>query len=273
MKMTRLGLKLPNASRYRLINGLVFYYFNEGKIMRIQACRYSVAGRAKLVLVIFLVAAECAIVGPSWGETIKGNVRYAGAPVERKKVSVTIDQYICGKEKDPEDLVLSSNNGIRNAVVSLQNPPPGAKWDGNLPPAKMDQKQCSFVPRVVIVPAGGTLEFLNSDRLLHNVRSAGKENPPFNRAQPHARTISFVFKQPELLRVDCDLHSWMRGWVVVAANPYYAVTDDQGDFILENVPPGKYTLQVWQESLGNVTQEVTVGKKGTTTVTVAMGKK
>jgi len=251
----------------------VYYYFNEGKIMELQALRYRSAGRFKQFVFIFSVGAWCAIAGPLWGETIKGNVRYAGAPVERKKVSVTIDQYICGKEKEPEDLVLSPNNGIRNAVVSLQNLPPGAKLDWNLSPAKMDQKQCSFVPRVVIVPAGGSVEFLNSDRLLHNVRSAGKENPPFNRAQPHARTISFVFKQPELLRVDCDLHSWMRGWVVVAANPFYAVTDEQGDFILENVPPGKYTLQVWQETLGNVTQELTVGTKGTTTVTVGMGKK
>src|SRR5690349_1361539 len=85
-------------------------------------------------------------------ETIKGNVRYVGAPIEKKKISVTIDQYICGKEKDPEDLLLSGNNGIKNAVVSLQNIAPEAKRDWNLPPAKMDQKQCSFTPRVVIVP-------------------------------------------------------------------------------------------------------------------------
>jgi hypothetical protein len=223
--------------------------------------------------VITLTIAWCLAVGRSWAETIKGNVRYTGAPIEKKKLSVTIDQYICGKEKEPEDLMLSSNNGIRNAVVSLQNPPPNIKPDWKLPPAKMDQKQCSFVPRVVIVPVGEPMEFLNSDRLLHNVRSAAKENSPFNRAQPHARTISFVFKQPELLRVDCDLHSWMRGWVVVAAHPFYAVTNEQGEFSLENVPPGKYTLQVWQESLGNVTQEVTVGNKSATTVTVNMSKK
>jgi len=205
-------------------------------------------------------------------ETIKGNVRYVGAPIERKKISVTIDQYICGKEKDPEDLLLSSNNGIKNAVVSLQNVALEAKRDWNLPPAKMDQKQCSFTPRVVIVPVGGTVEFLNSDRLLHNVRSAGKENPPFNRAQPHARSISFSFKQPEVLRIDCDLHSWMRGWVIVAEHPFYAVTNEQGEFSLENVPRGKYTMQVWQESLGTVTQQVVVGDKGITTVSVAMGK-
>ena len=241
--------------------------------MKIWAFRFCRASRAKPFFFVVFVAAACLIAGLSAAETIQGTIRYVGAPIEKKKTPVTIDQYICGKEKEPEDLLLSSNNGIRNAVVSLQNVPPGAKRDWNFPAAKMDQKQCSFIPRVVIVPAGGTVEFLNSDRLLHNVRSAGKENPPFNRAQPHARSISFAFKQPELLRVDCDLHSWMRGWVVVAEHPFYALTNEQGEFTLENVPRGKYTLQVWQESLGNVTQEVVVGDKGATTVSVAMGKK
>ena len=240
------------------------------KIRAFEVCRL---GQAKLFFVTVLVASVCCSANLARAETIKGNIRYVGAPIEKKKTAVTIDQYVCGKEKEPEDLLLSSSNGIRNAVVSLQNIPPGAKRDWNFPAAKMDQKQCSFIPRVVIVPVGGTVEFLNSDRLLHNVRSTGKENPPFNRAQPHARSISFAFKQPELLRVDCDLHSWMRGWVMVADHPFYAVTNEQGEFVLENVPRGKYTLQVWQENLGNMTQEVVVGDKGTTTVSVTMGKK
>ena len=240
------------------------------KIAVFGLCR---AGRARTLLVVVSVAAWCFIAGSSRAETIKGNIRYVGAPIEKRKSPVTIDQYICGKEKEPEDLLLSPNNGIRNAVVSLQNVPAGAKRDWHFPAAKMDQKQCSFTPRVIIVPVGGTVEFLNSDRLMHNVRSTAKENPPFNRAQPHARSISFVFKQPELLRVDCDLHSWMRGWVVIADHPFYAVTNEQGEFVLENVPRGKYMLHVWHESLGNVTQEVAVGDKGPTTVSVAMGKK
>jgi plastocyanin len=241
--------------------------------MEIQSFACGSVSRAKQFYIIVFAAAWCLATGPAWAETITGNVRYGGVPVEKKKTLVTIDQYVCGKEKEPEDLVLSSKNGIRNAVVSLQNVPAGAKRDWNFPAAKMDQKQCSFIPRVVVVPVGGTVEFLNSDRLLHNVRSIGKENPPFNRAQPHARSISFVFKQPELLRVDCDLHSWMRGWVVVAEHPFYAVTNEQGEFILENVPQGKYTLQIWHESLGNVRQELVVGDKGATAVSVVMGKK
>jgi hypothetical protein len=135
----------------------------------------------------------------------------------------------------------------------------------------MDQKACVFVPRVVVVPVGGTVEFLNSDRLLHNVRSDAKENRPFNRAQPHARTIAITMKSPEILRVDCDLHSWMRGWVVVSDHRFYVVTNDAGEFIFENIPAGKYTLEVWQEILGRVSQEVIVAD-GVRDVTVRMSK-
>ena len=203
--------------------------------------------------------------------TIKGNVRYTGPRVEKKMFPVTIDQYLCGKEKEAGDLVISSTNGIQNVVVSLQGVPAGTKGPANTP-AKMDQKRCVFVPRVVVVPVGGTVEFLNSDRLLHNVRGGGKENPPFNRAQPHARTIAIGFKSPEVLRIDCDLHSWMRGWVVVAEHPFYAVTNEEGEFIFENIPPGKYKLQLWQEVLGRVNQDITVAGDGAQNVTVRMGK-
>jgi plastocyanin len=235
--------------------------------------RYTI-NRGKQIFFIVGIAALCATAATSVSAaTLKGNVRYAGARVEKKTVPVTIDQYLCGKEKEAGDLVLSSTSGIRNVVVSLHGVPAGSKAPANGVPAKMDQKQCVFVPRVVVVPVGGTVEFLNSDRLLHNVRGSGKENPPFNRAQPHARTISIVFKSPEILRVDCDLHSWMRGWIVVAEHPFYAVTNEEGEFVFENVPPGKYKLQAWQETLGRASQEVTVAGEGTQTITVRMEKK
>src|SRR5215813_4580254 len=211
--------------------------------------------------------------GTAWGGTIKGTVRFTGAAVEQKKLPVTVDQSVCGKEKDAEDLVLSPEKGIRNVVVSLQAPPPGAKWPVSLPVVQLDQQQCVYVPRVVVVPAGGTVEFLNTDRLLHNLHSNSTGNPVFNRTQPRGRTIPIVFTKPEIVRVDCDLHPWMRAWVVVAEHPFYAVTNDQGEFVLDNVPPGKYTLQLWQESLGTVTKDVSVREEAITTVTAEMSKK
>lgn len=243
--------------------------------MRRCAVPLTSASSVKLVSVVVWLAAWCVMGGSvAWGGTIKGSVRFAGTALEHKKLAVTTDQYVCGTEKDAEDILLSQDKGIRNAVVSLQPPPPGAKWEAPSRPVQMDQGQCVFVPRVVVVPVGGTVEFLNNDRLLHNLHSYNpRENPGFNRTQPKGRAIPIVFKKREIIRVDCDLHSWMRAWVVVAEHPFYAVTDEHGEFILNNVPPGQYTLQVWQESLRAVTKDVTVKEGAVATVTIEMGQK
>ena len=186
---------------------------------------------------------------------------------------MTVDHSVCGKEKDAEDIVLSPEKGMRNVVVSLQAPPLGATWPVSMPVVQMDQQQCVYVPRVVVVPVGDTVEFLNTDRLLHNLHSNSTGNPTFNRTQPRGRTIPIVFKKAEIIRVDCDLHPWMRAWVVVAEHPFYAVTNNQGEFILDNVPPGEYPLQLWHESLGAVTQHVTVRDEAIATVRVEMRQK
>ena len=221
----------------------------------------------------------CTLVGsvivPGWasGGAIKGTVKFTGAPIKQEMLAVTADHYVCGKEKAPEALLLSAAKGIRYAVVSLWNPPAGVKWPGPVPSVQMDQKSCVYVPHVVLVPVGGTVEFLNSDRLLHNLHSQSSENRRFNRTQPTGRTIPIVFAKPETVRVDCDLHPWMRAWVVVAEHPFYVITNEQGEFTLDNVPAGKHTLQVWQETMGSTTKDVTVSDKGMTTLTVEMDQK
>ena len=192
---------------------------------------------AKAVAGFLSLAVWCGAAGPASAGTIKGTVRLAGGSVEVKKLKVTVDQAVCGTTKDAEDVVVSPDMGLRNVVVSLVTPPPDAKWSV-APAVQMDQKQCVFIPRVIVVPVGGTAEFLNNDRLLHNLHSVSTDNPPFNRTQPKARTISIGFRRPEIVRIDCDLHPWMRAWVVVAEHPYYAVTNERGEFALENVPAG-----------------------------------
>jgi len=207
---------------------------------------------------------------PAWAGTLRGTVRFIGTAAEQKKLVVAVDQSVCGRDKDAEDLSLSADKGIRNVVVSLQLPPSDVKWTAA--PVQMDQKQCVFVPRVVLVPAGGVVEFLNGDRLLHNLRGQTKDNPSFNRTQPKGRTIPILFKTPEIIRIDCDLHPWMRAWVVVAEHPFYVLTGDQGEFVLDNVPPGNHTLRLWHETLGTLTRPITV-TAGSTTVNVEMGKR
>ncbi len=189
---------------------------------------------------------------------IKGTIVVTGAVPAQKKVDVTIDQYVCGTEKDAGDLLVSPRRELKNAVVWLDNPPPGA---APAPDAKVeiDQNGCVFVPRVVIVPAGGTVDFLNSDRLLHNIHATPKLNVSFNRTQPKNRTIPVTFAKPEIVRINCDLHSWMVGWVVVSAHRYYAITGADGQFSFDNLPPGKYDLHIWHERLGTAQASATVG--------------
>jgi plastocyanin len=221
-------------------------------------------------LAIVMVVTGLATPGDAAGGAIKGTVALKGAAPELKKLAVTIDQYVCGKEKNPEDLVLSPQGGIRSAVVWLEKPPAGAPAAALASTATMDQKDCVFAPRVVVVPAGGKIDFLNSDRLLHNLHSTPSANPPFNRTQPKGRTITIAFEKPEIIRMTCDLHSWMRGWVVVAEHPYYALTDGAGEFEFKGLPPGRYTLKVWQERLGTVSKEIVVGDQDPTPVTLEM---
>ena len=226
----------------------------------LSACAVALAAAVNLVAT-----------GPVAAASIKGVVLYAGPTPEKKTIPINIDQYVCGKGRESDDLVLGANRGIRWAVVSIQ-PPPGAQPEQTAKPVQMDQQGCVYVPRVVLVPVGGTVEFLNSDPLLHNLHSVSTENPTFNRTQPKGRTIPVTFKKAEIVRVDCDLHTWMRAWVVVTDSPFFAVTGASGEFTLDNVPAGKYTIKVWQELLGTVTRDVTVGDKESR-VTVEMGKK
>jgi len=206
---------------------------------------------------------------PAVAGSIKGTVQFAGGAVEQKRLTVTIDQHVCGKDKDPDTLVLSEKKGIRNAVVWI-DAPAAARFDAPAAAVQVDQQQCVFTPRVVLVPVGRTVEFLNSDRLLHNIHTQSRENARYNRTQPKGRTIPLTFSKPEIVEVVCDLHPWMRAWVVVIDHPFYAVTTVDGEFLLRNVPPGSYKLHVWQEALGTTMRDVTVGADDLTGVTVPM---
>jgi plastocyanin len=204
------------------------------------------------------------------GASITGTVVVSGRVPDQRKVPVTIDQYVCGTDKDAGDLLVSPHKGLRNAVVWIENPPAGAGEPAPAAKVEMDQNGCVFVPRVVVVPAGGTVDFLNSDRLLHNIHATPRLNVSFNRTQPKSRTIPVTFARPEIVRINCDLHSWMVGWVVVAAHRYYAITGADGQFAFDDLPPGQYKLTVWHERLGTVETNATVGGTQPPRVTIEM---
>jgi plastocyanin len=197
------------------------------------------------------------------GGTVEVEVKYSGAPVV-EKLKVNKDTEKCGTETTIEKVVVGGNKGLANAVAAV----PGAKG-AKMVKGVIDQKGCKFVPHVVVMNPG-ELEIKNSDDILHNIHTYSTANPAINKAQPKfKKTMTEKFDKPEMIKVTCDVHSWMLGWVAVTPGPA-AVTDNNGVAKIDNVPAGKQKVEVWHETLGKQEKEVDVKAGATTKVSFEM---
>jgi plastocyanin len=197
---------------------------------------------------------------PSSG--VFGKVTLSG-PVPKLAVRpVNADASVCGKTDRPSpSLVLSKDKGLANAVVWLEGAKGGALPKG---PFRLDQRNCLFAPYVQVVSKGAPVVIGNSDPVLHNVHAttAGAAQI-FNRAIPiKGQTFTETFSEPGVVRLKCDVHTWMTAWLFVAETPYAAVTGAEGRFSFPLVPPGTYRLKTWHELFGEKTQPVTVPASG-----------
>jgi plastocyanin len=185
--------------------------------------------------------------------SLEVRVTYAGAPVV-ETVSINKDVEQCGTEARLERVAVGDDDGLAWAVASvvgLEGPPTARA-------PELDQRGCQFLPPVVAMQPG-ELRILNSDGILHNVHTYSEANPPFNKAQPRFRTVmTETFTRPEMIRVTCDIHSWMNGWIAVLPHPFFGVTDARGMTRIEGVPAGAHTLEVWHPELGRRTADVAV---------------
>jgi plastocyanin len=206
------------------------------------------------------------------GGTIVGEVKYAGDPPAPEKIDVTKDANVCGADpKVSPALVVGANKGIKDVVASLPSIQKGKALGKPAKPPVLDQKSCEYHPYAQIIPVNTTLEITNSDDVLHNIKTKGGSKTSFNMAQPKfKRKMTYDFKNPEIVQVECNVHGWMNAIIVVEDNPYDALTDANGSFKITDVPPGKYTVKVWHSKLGEQTKEVTVGPKEEVTVAFDM---
>ena len=204
-----------------------------------------------------------ATAGAQGGGTIEADVKYSGA-AQVEKIKVNKDTEKCGTEAVIEKVVVGGNKGLANAVVSV----PGAKG-ATAAKAVLDQHGCKFVPHVVVMQPG-ELEVKNSDDILHNLHTYSTANPSINKAQPKfKKTMTEKLEKPEFVKVTCDVHSWMLGWVAVVPGPA-GVTNADGVVKIENVPAGKQKVEVWHETLGKMEKEVDVKAGAVTKVSFEM---
>lgn len=209
----------------------------------------------------------------SGGGKIKGTVKFTGTPPAREVLEVNKDKEVCAVgAKKSNELVVGADGGIEFAVVSLTNITKGKAFPEGA--AVLDQAGCEYLPYIVITPKGSPLDILNSDGILHNIHTYSEKNKPLNRAQPKfKKKLTETFTEVEMVKVTCDVHGWMKGWLAVVDHPYHAITDASGAFELTDVPAGEYEIKVWQEKLGESTQKVTVPAGGEASVTFEMAAK
>jgi plastocyanin len=220
-----------------------------------------------LVAGVAVVAHGPGPAGAQGGGTIEASVTYAGAPVV-EKLKVNKDTEKCGTEAIIEKVAVGGNKGLANAVVSV----PGAKGAAKAVKVTVDQHGCKFVPHVTVMTPG-ELDLKNSDDILHNIHTYSTANPSINKAQPKFKKVmTEKFEKPEMIKLTCDVHSWMLGWVAVMPSPFFGVTDANGVTKIDSVPPGKYTVEAWHETLGKQTKEVEVKAGQTAKVAFEMKK-
>jgi plastocyanin len=202
--------------------------------------------------------------------TIKGHVRLAGKlpgnPLVRMAVDPMCAKTNAGKRVIQEAVLAAADGSLANVFVRLQGTFPGTPVPSE--PVTIDQRGCVYVPRVVGARVGQTLQIRNGDALLHNVHGVSAAGNSFNAGQPAAgMTNQFHLKDEEvMLRVRCDIHSWMTAYVGVVNHPYFAVSHPDGTFEIDNVPAGNHPIQAWHERYGPLTETARVKAGATTTI-------
>lgn len=199
------------------------------------------------------------------GGSIQGTVTFTGAAPPARKLLITKDPEVCGTgERVIDDVSVTEEGGLRNVVVYLNGIEHGKAWETVSAKPLLNQQGCRFLPEIVIVPKGQELAITNSDPVPHNIHTyevTGRARRSlFNIAQPQPSTITKALtpRQGQAVKVECDLHNFMEGWLFVAETPYTALVDVEGRFELNKIPPGMYTLKAWHPTLGTQETEVQV---------------
>jgi len=219
------------------------------------------------------LAALALLLAQTGAGKVTGKVTLTGLAPKLAPLPVTRDMKTCGTTKPDESLEVSQGGGVKNAVLWIADGPKAAK-DASKSKVTLDQKQCEYAPHVLAMPAGGTLQIVNGDKLFHNVHARDGDRTVFNYAMPVPNhVIPKPLKEAGVLRITCDVHPWMRAWVHVLATSAFAVTDDSGGYTISGVPPGKHTLKLWHERLGEKEQQVNVPAGGAATADLQLTPK
>jgi hypothetical protein len=241
--------------------------------MRPSRLLLSIVAPAVVLTAITPLAYSYQEITVSDGGTISGKVLFQGTPPPMKTIIPTKDQEVCGDIREEPQLTLSADRGLQDAVVFLKEVATGKTWQLPAQTPDLTNRKCNFVPHLQVVPAGSDIEIISDDPVLHATHGFLGKRTVFSVTLPNkGDRVKRPLKKSGFVRIECDAHGWMLGWIYAADNPYYALTAQDGTFTITDVPPGSYTLVVWQEYTGPTEIPVTVKAKEIVSVNVELKK-
>jgi plastocyanin len=196
--------------------------------------------------------------------SIRGTVTLpASASARRPSVSRPRGTSAADRQQDALDR--------QTSVVYLDNMPRGMAGEFVERKARLDQRGERFVPHIVAIGVGGTVDFPNSDPTFHNVFSLSDVRSFDLGRYATGRSKTVRFDKPGVVRVFCDIHAHMSAFIFVFAHPYFDVTDGQGRFRIDGIPPGTHTLVLWNETIEPQSRQVTVADGGEVELNLTIG--
>ncbi|MGB0909203.1 MAG: carboxypeptidase regulatory-like domain-containing protein [Nitrospirales bacterium] len=190
---------------------------------------------------------------------LTGHVSFHGVVRPGETLEVKENQDVCGESVVRHKVSVDSiNHGLQFAIVSLASMgTPLAR--SAMPQTLVMNEQCNFSPRISAAQSLDNIEIHNQDPILHNTHITINQRTFLNVAQlPGSRPIVKTIKQSGLHQILCDKHKFMSGVLMVFDHPYFRVTNDKGEFSMKGIPPGQYVVRVWHETLGILSQQVTI---------------
>ena len=211
------------------------------------------------------VAAAYKVVDVTDGGSISGKVSFSGQAPAPVKFKIAKDNDVCGTGNRSIDYVRVNNGALTDVVVYLDKVKQGKAFDNSQKDAEILQKGCEFTPYIQVMHNDNNAAIINEDPVLHNIHTyeiIGKaKKTVMNISQPDKGTINkkVKLKRGVAMKIECDAHDFMHGFVYVAKNPYYARVAEDGSYTIDNIPAGSYKVMAFHGTLGT--------QKGKTTVT------
>jgi hypothetical protein len=200
--------------------------------------------------------------GPTGNASIAGTVKLTGTPPVMELTKRQGDPFCAKTPVKEEDVLVGAGGALKNVIVRVTKGITGS-YPAPAASATVDQSACMYRPRVQGIVLGQPLVIKNSDQTLHNIHGYKGPSTLFNMAEvPNMPPVTKQLTDADqIVKLKCDVHPWMTGYVLVSSHPFFAVTGDDGSFKITGLPAGTFTVEAWHERYGVKTAQVTVADK------------